>query len=112
MNKKAGYAFRIVLGGYLAYLGIRMLIQMADERPNNMVLMSVMAVIFTVIGGGYTICSLKKVWDLRKEEMGGADVSAVEEEPTDSKVETMPEEKADRNKSEMTEEIENDCEER
>ena len=37
MNKKAWYTFRIVLGGYLAWLGIRMLIEMVNEKPNNMV---------------------------------------------------------------------------
>ena len=79
MDKKAGYAFRIVLGGYLAYLGIRILIQMSEERPSNMVFMCVMAVIFTVIGCGYAIYSLKKVWDMRKEGTAAADSVETEE---------------------------------
>lgn len=86
MNGKTGYAFRIVLGGYLAYLGIRMLIQMADERPGNMVFMSVMAVIFIVIGGGYAVYSLKKVWEIRKEEKGMAAAAEEETEPEDADV--------------------------
>lgn len=49
MNKKAWYTFRIVLGGYLAWLGIRMLIEMVNEKPNNMVFMCVMSVIFILI---------------------------------------------------------------
>lgn len=79
MNRKAGYAFRIVLGGYLAYIGIRILMQMIDKRPSNMVFMSVMAVIFVVIGSAYAIYSLKKVWDMRKEEMTDTDTKAGEE---------------------------------
>ena len=79
MNRKAGYAFRIVLGGYLAYIGIRILMQMIDKRPSNMVFMSVMAVIFAVIGSAYAIYSLKKVWDMRKEEMTDTDTEADEE---------------------------------
>ena len=79
MNRKAGYAFRIVLGGYLAYIGIRILMQMIDKRPSNMVFMSVMAVIFAVIGSAYAIYSLKKVWDMRKEEMTDTDTKADEE---------------------------------
>ena len=33
MNKKSGYALRIVLGGYLTYLGIRILSEMIQQRP-------------------------------------------------------------------------------
>ena len=32
MNKKAWYTFRIVLGRILAWLGIRMLIEMVNEK--------------------------------------------------------------------------------
>ncbi len=107
MNKKAGYAFPIVLGGYLAYIGIRMLIQMANERPSNMVFMSVMAVIFVAVGSGYAIYSLKKVWDLRKEEMTGTDAAA-EEELADTSVRPIdikkPEEKTERKLDEKSEE--------
>ena len=46
MNKKSGYALRIVLGGYLTYLGIRILSEMIQQRPSNMTLMSVLAVVF------------------------------------------------------------------
>ena len=70
MNKKAGYAFRIVLGGYLAYLGIRLLLQMVKEKPSNMILMCVVGAIFLIIGGGYAIYCMKKVWDIIKEEKG------------------------------------------
>ena len=48
MNNKTGYGLRIVLGGYLAYLGIRMLIQTVSEKPANMMFMGAMAVIFSV----------------------------------------------------------------
>ena len=124
MNKKAGYAFRIVLGGYLAWLGIRMLIQLYNERPSNMVFMGIMSVIFTVIGGGYAIYSLKKVLELKKEEMGMAgDESAQEETPevievSDGKqtevIEVSDEEhpeKADVQET-VKEEVENDYEEK
>ena len=60
MNKKAWYTFRIVLGGYLAWLGIRMLIEMVNEKPNNMVFMCVMSVIFILIGLAYAIYYVKK----------------------------------------------------
>ena len=68
-KKKAGYGFRIVIGGYLAWLGASILYQMINEKPSNMAVMCVSAVVFIVVGGGYAIFSIKKVLDLRKEEM-------------------------------------------
>lgn len=129
MNKKAGYAFRIVLGGYLAWLGIRMLIQLYNERPSNMVFMGIMSVIFTVIGGGYAIYSLKKVLELKKEEMGmtGEESAAQEETPevievSDEKqtevIEVSDEEQTEKADVQETveetvkEEVENDYEEK
>ena len=53
MNKKSGYALRIVLGGYLTYLGIRILSEMIQQRPSNMTLMSVLAVVFILVGVAY-----------------------------------------------------------
>ena len=64
MNNKTGYGLRTVLGGYLAYLGIRMLIQTINDRPANMMFMGVMAVLFAVVGIAYAVYSLKKVWEI------------------------------------------------
>lgn len=68
MNKKSGYAVRIVLGGYLAYLGVRILTEMIQKRPSNMTLMSIMAVIFIIVGIGYAGNAICKVFgvDVRK----------------------------------------------
>jgi len=68
MNKKAWYTFRIVLGGYLAWLGIRMLIEMVNEKPNNMVFMCVMSVIFILIGLAYAIYYVKKMLEIGPNE--------------------------------------------
>ena len=38
MNKRHGIPFGLFLGGYLAWLGIRMLIEWVNEKPNNVVL--------------------------------------------------------------------------
>ena len=77
MNKKAAYALRLVLGAYLAYLGVKLIIQMVQERPTNMILMCALSVVFVIVGGGYAIYSLKKLLDIRKEERG----TAVSDEP-------------------------------
>lgn len=69
MNKKSGYALRIVLGGYLTYLGIRILSEMIQQRPSNMTLMSVLAVVFILVGVAYAgnaICKMFEI-DIKKQ---------------------------------------------
>lgn len=68
MNQKAAYAFRIILSGYLAYLGVKLLIEMTKEKPSNMIFMMAMGVVFLVIGAGYAVYCMKKVWDIMKAE--------------------------------------------
>lgn len=132
MNNKTGYGLRIVLGGYLAYLGIRMLIQTINDRPANMMFMGAMAVLFAVVGIAYAVYSLKKVWEMRKEEMKSpeddgseSDIyqeeAAEEEAKTEEKTSEASAEKVSDEKTEETpeavseghiEEIENDYEEK
>ena len=69
MNKKSGYALRIVLGGYPTYLGIRILSEMIQQRPSNMTLMSVLAVVFILVGVAYAgnaICKTFEI-DIKKQ---------------------------------------------
>ena len=69
MNKKSGYALRIVLGGYLTYLGIRILSEMIQQRASNMTLMSVLAVVFILVGVAYAgnaICKTFEI-DIKKQ---------------------------------------------
>ena len=132
MNNKTGYGLRIVLGGYLAYLGIRMLIQTINDRPANMMFMGAMAVLFAVVGIAYAVYSLKKVWEMRKEEMKSTEddgsesdiyqeEAAEEEAKTEEKTSEVSAEKVSDEKTEETpdavseghiEEIENDYEEK
>lgn len=64
MNKNTGYVLRIVLGGYLTWLGINILIQMLSEKPSNMIFISA-AVLFIVAGGSYAIYSLIKIFGVK-----------------------------------------------
>lgn len=79
MNKKSGHAIRIVLGGYLAYLGVRILMETIQKKPSNEVLMLVLAVVFLLIGiayAGNSICKVfgidfKKIsaqWKIKRQE--------------------------------------------
>lgn len=68
MNKKAWMAFRIVIGGYLAYLGVRLLLQIYKEGPSNGMAMGALAVVFILVGAGYAVMSLKSIWKNYWEE--------------------------------------------
>ena len=83
------YIFRVILGGYLGYLGIKLLVQMSQEKPSNMILMSVMGALFVVVGVGYAIFSLKKVLDLRKGEESDESPVATEDEEADKEEKTQ-----------------------
>ena len=61
MNKKIWDAFRIVLGAYLVWIGIRILMETADGQPTNRVVLNVAAVLFIFIGAGYALFYVRKV---------------------------------------------------
>ena len=61
MNKKIWDAFRIVLGAYLVWIGIRILMETADGQPTNRVVLNVAAVFFIFIGAGYALFYVRKV---------------------------------------------------
>lgn len=72
MSQKSWYVLRIVVSLYLAYLGIKLILDVMKGRPENMVFMLVMAVVFIGVGVLYGIFSIKKVWALKEEESADA----------------------------------------
>ena len=71
MNDKAKYAIRIVLGGYLAFLGIRLFKMAVIEGTGNTTLGMFLGPIFIIVGVVYLINSVKKVLAIRKGEVYG-----------------------------------------
>ena len=70
MNNKRGHIIRAVLGGYLAYLGVRILMQVIENKPSDQTLMSVLAVLFIIIGGCYAGFSIRGIIRAVKSESG------------------------------------------
>lgn len=68
MNNKSGHVIRIILGAYLVYLGVRILIQVIKTEPSNSEIMGVLSVLFAIIGGGYVIFSIRKFIKAYKSE--------------------------------------------
>lgn len=61
MNQRGRYILRIVLGGYLAFIGGNLTWEMWTEKPSDMAFKMFMGIVFLVIGVGYTIWSIKNV---------------------------------------------------
>ncbi len=87
MNKTTGYVLRIVLGGYLIWLGISILIQVLDERPSNTEFICAAAVVFIAVGVVYAAYSLIKLVSM-KIKLRKKPVS--EDEYTDENAEGVP----------------------
>lgn len=68
MNKKSGLVLRIILGGYLVFLGGSLLMQMIQQQPSDMVLKSGIAVIFIGVGGFYAFHNIKAFYKMIKAE--------------------------------------------
>lgn len=91
MNRQAGSMFRIIVGGYLVYLGMNLISAVVKEKPENMVLMIIFGAAFIVFGGGYALFSLKRMFDESKREREAAaeEEEAAEEETEDPAEETQ-----------------------
>lgn len=84
MNIKAKHALRIVIGGYLTFLGISLFKQAIFDGVGNVMLGACLGPVFAVIGLAYAINALRKVLKIRKDEIYG--VADETEAKTESEV--------------------------
>ena len=68
MNKQLMHILRILLGGYIIFVGIRLLIQVTDQDPSNRILLSAFATVLTLSGAVSVIYSGRKLWSMLKPE--------------------------------------------
>ena len=68
MNKQLMHILRILLGGYIIFVGIRLLIQVTDQDPSNRILLSAFATVLTLAGAVSVIYSGRKLWSILKPE--------------------------------------------
>lgn len=104
MNKNSGHIFRIVAGIYLIYLGVKILMDVTRKQPSNMVFMSVMSVIFIVIGALYAGTALKKMLGIsfkKKEQM--QDTTSLDTEEVNRQLQDSSDKDDGNKKSVMTE---------
>lgn len=98
MNEKSRFILRIVAGIYLAYLGVKMIQGLMVDRPENMMFMLSMAVIFIIVGILFVISSTKNMRSSRNEATSQEETNAdyVEDTPElENKVAETAEDKDD-----------------
>ncbi len=94
MNEKSRLTLRVVAGLYLAYLGVKMIQGLIADKPENMIFMIIMAVIFVIVGVLFIVFSVKGVIKLKKEESSNTDTSNFEDlESADHENQQIPEDK-------------------
>ena len=60
MNKQMMYTIRILLGGFLTFIGIRLLIQITDQRPTNTVPLGLFAGVVIIVGAVDALFSFRR----------------------------------------------------
>ena len=95
MNKQMMYIIRIVLGGFLAFIGIRLLIQITDQRPTDTVPLGLFAGAVIIIGAVNALFSFRKLWMMLKADDSAADREGAQGENKEQQYsETMHRKKA------------------
>ena len=69
MSENSKQAIRIVLGGYLAFVGIRLFKQAVFDHIGNVAFGAVMGALFTIVGLIYAGMALKKNLADKKAEL-------------------------------------------
>ena len=70
MKKKSVYILKIILGGYLAFIGISLFVLMQQQKPSNMISLSVLGAISAMIGIIYAVYFLMKVLNIKNMDRG------------------------------------------
>lgn len=70
MKKKSVYILKIILGGYLAFIGISLFVLMQQQKPSNMISLSALGAISAMIGIIYAVYFLMKVLNIKNMDRG------------------------------------------
>lgn len=98
MSENSKQAIRIVLGGYLAFVGIRLFKQAVFDHIGNVAFGAVMGALFTIVGLIYAGTALKQNLAAKKAELDLKYADPVEyddDEEAEEAVEEVTEEAAE-----------------
>ena len=70
MNKKSRWVLRLILGGYLVFLGVSVLVQARQTQPGDLIIKVLFGVLFIVVGVFYSFTQIKRMHNSVKKESG------------------------------------------
>lgn len=68
MNKKSGLVLRLILGGYLVFLGVSVISQAMKTQPSDLVIKAFFGVLFIAVGGFYAFINIRRMFHLMEKE--------------------------------------------
>lgn len=68
MNKKSGLVLRLILGGYLVFLGVSVISQAMKTQPADLVIKVLFGVLFIAVGGFYMFTHIRQMLRLVEKE--------------------------------------------
>lgn len=90
MNERSWLILRIVASLYVIYLGIKLVVGMLSDKPENMVLMMAAGIFFIVAGAAIVIFTAKDVIKLnkaqQKEEAEAEEETEARDEPGQAQI--------------------------
>ena len=110
MSENSKQAIRIVLGGYLAFVGIRLFKQAAFDHVGNIAMGTVLGAVFTVVGLTYAIIAIKQNLAKKKAELDLKYADPVEDTEEDTEEDVEAEEVVAEAEAEVIETVEEDKE--
>lgn len=82
MNSKSRSGMMIIAGGYLVYLGVKLMRDVINDGVGNSLVFMICAVFFMVVGALVTIFYVKNMIKLNAEEAEETEEEETEEEET------------------------------
>ncbi|KMZ55286.1 hypothetical protein [Dorea sp. D27] len=93
---KGRFVFRLITGGYLAYLGIGLIKDALTEMPENYVWYTVAGAVFAVIGLGWLLTGVRIfLKEGLQEPDADQEDEGQEEAPEEAKGDALPENRGD-----------------
>ncbi|WP_251392466.1 hypothetical protein [Mediterraneibacter agrestimuris] len=68
MNNKSGLILRVILGGYLVFLGVSVISQAIKAQPSDLIIKALFGVLFIAVGGFYAFTHIRRMLHLVEKE--------------------------------------------
>ncbi|MDL2295326.1 hypothetical protein LJC18_00715 [Lachnospiraceae bacterium OttesenSCG-928-E19] len=92
MNDKTRSSLMALAGGYLVYMGVKLVRDILQEKPDNAIFFMAFGILFAVIGAAAAFYYIKRVLKLNAQEKAEAELEEAEIEENEVSEESNSEE--------------------